>query len=209
MSAPITWNHGVDHFDGNPTATVALDRARWEALGATFVEVDDGDDETPGLAVGEVDGLGFGVLDYGEGETFLLVGGEVAAGPVTDRLLTALRHAGALEADRDVVDVARVRRPDPTDELRERLAAMEHRLTRLESERRADLIPSFAFPVILREWLRQERWSCEEAGQLTLVDITTERHELLRHMSALTVSGLWGRRLLEPAAAPPAAGDDD
>jgi DNA-binding CsgD family transcriptional regulator len=111
MSDVITWIPGADHFDANPAATVALDRARWEALGATFTEVDDGDDENPGLALGwtVVDGVEveFGVLDYGEDSTFLLVPGR--DGPATDSvrsLIAAFARAGILDPVDHVLDVS-------------------------------------------------------------------------------------------------------
>jgi len=125
MSDPITWLPGAERFDGNPTATVALDRARWEALGATFVEVDDGDDETPGLAIGQVDGLDFGVLDYGEGETYLLVHGPASAAlEATKDLLPALVQAKAIE-QADVVDTTTARANTTLEALDRRLAALE------------------------------------------------------------------------------------
>lgn len=107
MSDAIIWHPGVDRLDANPAATVALDRARWESLGATFAEADDGDGETPGLAVGQVNGIDFGVLDYGEEETFLLVADEArAATSPIESLLQALRQAGALDVDRELVVVS-------------------------------------------------------------------------------------------------------
>jgi hypothetical protein len=208
MSDAITWHNGVDRFDANPTATAALDRARWETLGARFVEVDDGDDETPGLAVGQVDGLDFGVLDYGETETFLLLVGEVVAGPATARLLKRLEEVGVLEVDRDVTDLAGARRPAPDAELRARLAEVENRLARLEVQSHQSVISaSFAWPAVLGERLRREEWSFERAGQLRLVNVPVERDEI-PHPRILPLSG-FTRRLLEPAAAPPATSDEE
>lgn len=135
MSDAITWHNGVDRFDANPTATVALDRARWEILGATFVEVDDGDDETPGLAVGEVDGLEFGVLDYGEGETFLLVGGELVAGPATARLFEALQRAEVLQSS-EVVHTSSAEGHPQLVELQQRVEALDAILVEVEGLRR-------------------------------------------------------------------------
>lgn len=134
MSNAITWHDGVERFDANPTATVAVDRARWEALGATFVEVDDGDDESPGLAVGQVAGRDFGVLDYGEGETFLLVSEpDTLPYSQTIAVLGALGAAAALSLDDDIVDMAGLQRSSPErPEVQGRLAELESRIVALE-----------------------------------------------------------------------------
>ncbi|WP_445151734.1 hypothetical protein [Baekduia sp. Peel2402] len=133
MSDTITWLSGVSHLDANPAATVALDRARWEALGATFVEVDDGDDETPGLAVGQVDGIDFGVLDYGEGETYLLVPGSDLAPEMTVAVLRGLEAHQALDVRADLVDVVGTTRVAAADAgLAARLDEVERRLSILE-----------------------------------------------------------------------------
>lgn len=209
MSDAITWHSGVDHFDANPTATVALDRARWETFGARFVEVDDGDDETPGLAVGQVDGLDFGVLDYGETETFLLLSGEVVAGPATVRLLELLQEAGVLEVERDVTDLAGAQRLEADAEVRARLAEVEDRLTRLEVESHQVVISApFAWPVVLGERPRQQERSSEPAGQLRLVNVPVERSEIIWPLHGLPLGTFTRRRLLEPVA-PPAKSDED
>jgi hypothetical protein len=109
MSDSIRWNPGVERFDANPAATVVLDRAAWERAGAVFVEQDDGDDEVPGLAVGEITAgdvvIQFGVLDYGEQETFLLVPGRERAAVDTARaLLSALQAAGVVDPITQLAD---------------------------------------------------------------------------------------------------------
>jgi len=144
MSDTITWLSGVERFDANPAATVALDRARWEALGATFVEVDDGDDETPGLAVGRVDGLDFGVLDYGEGETYLLVPGSGLASQETVAVLTALQGHHVLDLGADLIDVAGAAPVDDPGALAARLAAVEHRLSMLDRPAQESLFGAVA-----------------------------------------------------------------
>jgi hypothetical protein len=158
MSDPITWHPGVDHFDANPTATVALDRARWEALGATFIEVDDGDDETPGLAVGQINGLDFGVLDYGDGETYLLVPeADDRSTLVSQEVVSALDDAGALDVNDDVLDVAGLaERGVGVDDLESRLVTIEQRLADLEGLRRP--VPQLAgFSEALRAALSERQ----------------------------------------------------
>lgn len=75
----VHWKQPGTAIKADPGATVGLDKAQWEALGAVFEFVDDGDGETPGLAVLEiVDGgvaISAAVLDYGAAQTFLLVPG--------------------------------------------------------------------------------------------------------------------------------------
>jgi hypothetical protein len=97
----LIWNPDATRFDGNPAATVALDRDAWQRLGATFTEIDDGDDETPGLAVGRVNELPFGVLDYGEGETFLLVPSDAPSAAASAPILL-----DALGLTDDVIHIA-------------------------------------------------------------------------------------------------------
>jgi hypothetical protein len=176
MSDPITWLSGVTRFDANPTATVAVDRARWESLGATFVEVDDGDDETPGLAVGQVDGLDFGVLDYGEGETYLLIAEpDAAAREHTLAVLGALEGAGVLAVDEEVVDVAGAQRSIDAPQVVDRLARLESRIAMLEAaagEAGAEVVAKKLryFPALATglyaEALREQQHARVRAGQL-------------------------------------------
>jgi hypothetical protein len=109
MSDLIRWNPSVDRFDANPAATVALDRAAWEQHGALFAERDDGDDERVGLAVGEIvtprGPFHFGVLDYGEDTTFVLVPGrDRAAVDAAIVVLRALQEAGVVDLATQLAD---------------------------------------------------------------------------------------------------------
>lgn len=102
----ISWMVDPNGFRGEIGATVALDARRWREAGAEFTEIDDGDGETVGIARGRATttrsgSIDFGVLDYGEPETFLLVATEL--GEVPDRtaeVLDALREAGILGRER-------------------------------------------------------------------------------------------------------------
>jgi hypothetical protein len=168
MSDSITWLSGVERFDANPTATVAVDRGRWETLGATFVEVDDGDDERPGLAAGQVGGLDFGVLDYGEDETFLLVEEETEAS-----------HAGVLVLDRDVIDVTGLQPRTADPEVEGRLAALEARMALLETPagQGADVVAEKlgAYPALATRLLiaRAARHADVASGQLRIAGMDT------------------------------------
>jgi hypothetical protein len=139
MSDPIRWNPGVDRFDANPAATVVLDRAAWERIGAVFVEHDDGDDERPGLAVGEIETDGgvveFGVLDYGEPETFLLVSGrDRAAVDAARAVLSALQGAGVLDLTTQLSDFSAGDGPALSRSLLEdRVSSLEWELATLRS----------------------------------------------------------------------------
>jgi DNA-binding CsgD family transcriptional regulator len=178
MSDAITWIPDADHFDANPAATVALDRARWEALGATFTEVDDGDDETPGLAVGwtAADGVEveFGVLDYGEDSTFLLVPGRDGAAIDSVRsLIATFARAGILDPDNHVLDVsgdgiARVT-------LEERVAALERRMAEVAARNAPTTTPQHE---VLSE--ARGRTGEQEGLPAQLARLTTREREIVQ-----------------------------
>jgi hypothetical protein len=137
MSASIRWNPDVERFDANPAATVVLDRAAWERAGAVFVEQDDGDDEVPGLAVGEIAAgdelVQFGVLDYGEQETFLLVPGRDRAAVDTARaVLSALQAAGVVDLTTQLADFSAGGGPSSSHvPLEERVEVLERQFAEL------------------------------------------------------------------------------
>lgn len=101
------WKHPGTEIKADPGATVALDRARWESLGAMFELVDDGDGETPGLAVLDIDGDGstvsLGVLDYGAAETFLLVPGTASEQHRNVDIALEALTSGGLISQTDIV----------------------------------------------------------------------------------------------------------
>lgn len=79
MSAPgsITWHDSPAAFEGDIGVAVQLSANRWTELGASFASLDDREGGTFGLAGATIevgDGpLTFGVLDYGDEITYLLV----------------------------------------------------------------------------------------------------------------------------------------
>jgi hypothetical protein len=109
--ARIDWDKPARKLASDPAATIALDRAAWEALGAAFTELDDGQGETPGLATAKVTTsrgeAAMGILDYGESSTYLLI---PAAQPerfaTTAAVLELLESLGALDLGRDLLDLA-------------------------------------------------------------------------------------------------------
>ena len=108
---PVDWDKDLTLLAADPVASIALDRSAWEALGATFHEVDDNDGETPGLATGtaQTDNgpVEIGVLDYGESSTYMLVPGvEPVRLAAAAAVLQSLEAAGALRLESDLVDLA-------------------------------------------------------------------------------------------------------
>jgi DNA-binding protein HU-beta len=105
-ATPI-WQPSHTELDADIAATLAMDRAAWEATGARFVPVDDGDGEFPGFAAGTVGDTSFAVLAYaGQPTTFLLVPGRGAAR--ADRTVDVLREllaARVLSAPSAVLEV--------------------------------------------------------------------------------------------------------
>jgi hypothetical protein len=136
ITTAIQWDTEAKMLGADPTATLSLDRAAWERLGATFSEIDDGDGETPGLATATVQVAGVpvqvGVVDYGGEATYLLVPGVDPERLTTARaVLETLQAAGALSIDTDLLDLADAA-PPPT--LEDRVADLERRLAETQSE---------------------------------------------------------------------------
>jgi len=135
-TSAINWDTEAKMLGADPTATLALDRSEWEHLGAIFTEVDDGNGETPGLATATVRVAGtpvqFGVLDYSDEDTYLLVPGtDPERLTTTTALLETLQAAGALRIDTDLLDTATA---TPPRTLEDRVADLERRLAETESE---------------------------------------------------------------------------
>jgi hypothetical protein len=88
----INWDTEAKMLGADPTATLALDRSAWERLGAIFTEVDDGNGETPGLATATVrvadTPVQFGVLDYSDEDTYLLLSLSLILGLVPTASMT-------------------------------------------------------------------------------------------------------------------------
>jgi hypothetical protein len=147
MSDSIRWNPDVECFDANPAATVVLDRAAWERAGAVFVEQDDGDDEVSGLAVGEIaagdEMVQFGVLDYGEQETFILVPGRDRAAVDTARaVLSALQVAGVVDLTTQLADFSAGDGPSSSHvPLEERVEVLERKFAELAPLTKLQLTP--------------------------------------------------------------------
>jgi hypothetical protein len=132
----IQWDTEAKMPAADPAATVSLDRAAWERLGATFSEIDDGDGEMPGLATATVQVAGVpvrvGVVDYGGDSTYLIVPGVDPERLATARaVLETLQAAGALSIDTDLLDLADAA-PPPT--LEDRVADLERQLAQTQSE---------------------------------------------------------------------------
>jgi CspA family cold shock protein len=131
MSRPsIKWDKKATTLDADPAATLSLDRAAWEKVGAIFSAVDDREGEAPGLATATLQAAGtpvrIGVVDYGESATYLLIPGtEPRRLATTAAVLEALEAEGALRIQTDLVDLADVA-PPPT--LEDRVAELERQL---------------------------------------------------------------------------------
>jgi DNA-binding protein HU-beta len=115
-TATLIWQPKQTELEADIAATLAMDRAAWEATGARFVPVDDGDGEFPGFAVGTVGDTWFAVLAYpGQSTTFLLVPGRGAAR--ADRTVDVVREllAARVLADPSVVSEVLGRAGCPSD----------------------------------------------------------------------------------------------
>lgn len=110
-TATTIWQHGAQTAEGSVAATLGMTTEAWVKAGATFVHVDDGDGDHPGLAVGEVwlDGqpTSFAVLDYEDGETtFMLVTGDRDNRPsLAARIIEELLEAGVIPSREAVLEV--------------------------------------------------------------------------------------------------------
>lgn len=105
---PVSWQEQPDEFRGDIGATVALDAKRWTAAGAAFSAIDDGDGETVGLARAKIatrsGDIDFGILDYGEQSTFILVAADAQRMAQQVRVvLETLTNVGVLAPD-EVLD---------------------------------------------------------------------------------------------------------
>jgi hypothetical protein len=125
----LPWHPGQETIDANIAATLEMNRAAWESAGATFVEVDDGDGDRPGLAVGGVDVDGrhvdFGVLDYAAPTTYLLVGGPDDTRPaLTARVIDELLAAHIVPRPEVVLEILGLAEPASPDDKVEYLAAL-------------------------------------------------------------------------------------
>lgn len=140
-TASLSWEPGQDTIAADMAATIAMDRAGWEAVGAEFTEVDDGDGERPGLAVGMVDSedatAHFGVLDYAGETTHLLVPGEGSArSALTLHVIGALIDAGVLPGPEAVLEIIGLAKPATVDAkieyladvMQEQFAVLQHRV---------------------------------------------------------------------------------
>jgi DNA-binding HxlR family transcriptional regulator len=103
----ITWLSDPGEFAGEIGASLAISGERWQASGASFVRVADGSGERPRLAVASIETTEgetrFGVLDYGEDATYLLVPSFEERAALTASVLSALKAVGWL-AEEDVID---------------------------------------------------------------------------------------------------------
>jgi CspA family cold shock protein len=129
MNSPtlISWNDKPQNFVGDIAATVALDANRWRQNGAEFSLIDNGDGEEVAIANALVQtgigGIEFGVLDYGDDTTYLLVpatGDEKV--PLIAAVLDALLQLGLLSS----ADILDERSPYEAETLLEaRISALE------------------------------------------------------------------------------------
>jgi hypothetical protein len=146
-TAFLTWHPDKAAVSGSVAATVAMDRAAWEQAGATFTQVDDGDGECPWLAVGEVELDGeptdFGILDYGEDTTHLIVGGpSEERSNLTAHIVDELLSAAVIPDESLVLEVIGLAQPASVDDKLDYVVdIMEARLaearSRLEDQIRA------------------------------------------------------------------------
>lgn len=135
MTTPsITWDQQARRLSADPAATIALSRSAWEAAGASFTELDDGQGEMPGLATATIDvssgPVVIGVLDYGESSTYLLVpGSEPDRFATTAAVLELLESVDVLCIARDLLDLAD---GTPVLTLEERLVDLERQFVALQ-----------------------------------------------------------------------------
>jgi hypothetical protein len=123
----ITWKDDPGEFRGDPGTAVAVDRSRWEELGAHFSEVDNGDgmlaNVATGLAKNDDFEVEFGILDYGAPSTFVLV--PVAADEakeLTEVVLAVMEMEGIITDD----DLPPNQDTAEPDSLEKRLEAVEY-----------------------------------------------------------------------------------
>lgn len=101
--ATLTWRD-TDSVSGNLAAVLDMTRRDWEALDATFVDVNDGEGDVVALAVGCIPVAGqpteFGVLIDDDKVSRLIVGGPVDARPqLTAAILRALVELRAINQE--------------------------------------------------------------------------------------------------------------
>lgn len=76
-SRSISWSDEPDQFSGDIAATLGFDATRWQIAGAKFSSIDNGDGDSIAIASGHLETsigeIEFGILDYGEDATYLLV----------------------------------------------------------------------------------------------------------------------------------------
>lgn len=117
----ITWQHGAEVAEGGVAATLAMDREAWEKTGATFVQVDDGDGDEPGLAIDRIDvddqPTQFAILDYAtDGTTLMVVAGDPATRPaLTARIIEELLGSGAIPSRACVLEIVGLNQEALTD----------------------------------------------------------------------------------------------
>jgi DNA-binding CsgD family transcriptional regulator len=139
----IAWDDEPRELAADPAATLSVDRVRWEKAGANFASYVDDIGGSTAIATATTRGLGeevlFGVLDYGETTSYLLVSGSYEEhGNSVDAVLQALIVEGAI-APADVLErlpsalAAAV--PEPTTtEMEYKLAGLAQEVAELRAQ---------------------------------------------------------------------------
>jgi hypothetical protein len=125
-TATLTWLD-KDSVSGNLAAVLAMTRSDWEALDATFADVDDGDGDVVALVVGRIDVAGepteFGILIDDDEVSRLIVGGPVETRPqLTAAILRELVDLLAIDSEKILHITGQAEEPASTDDKVEYLA---------------------------------------------------------------------------------------
>jgi hypothetical protein len=111
----IVWDQQPRDLAGDPAATVALDRARWEATGARFADYEDEIGGTTSIATASVramdDTIAIGVVDHGATTTFLLVSGSFHEHSDQARAVIGALVAGGIVESADVLELLPAEHP--------------------------------------------------------------------------------------------------
>ena len=139
----IVWDDEPREIAADPAATLMVDRVRWENAGASFASYVDDIGGSTAIATATTRGLGeevlFGVLDYGETTSYLLVSGSYREhGNSVNAVLQALIVDGAI-APGDVLErlpsAPANASPEPTTtEMEYKLAGLAQEVAELQAQ---------------------------------------------------------------------------
>jgi hypothetical protein len=175
----VRWAGDPGEFRGDIGASTRIDGERWREGGAQFQERDDGQGESPMLAVGTVQtvvgDVEFGILDYGEGGTYLLAPTSGGALPILTAVIAeGLEKAGVISIAEDLEEEESPYQGE--EEILERIAALEQFAGEYLAETKISMVPiatKIAVPGQVEELPAPGEVSSEPAGSFPADHIGT------------------------------------